>query len=79
MSLGLSLKASKFGSLILQFKDANLAAVLKPGGSFYYETRKAPEVQSERDVIVKIVATGLCGSDVSIDFDPIDTGESIRS
>ncbi|RAK71377.1 NAD(P)-dependent alcohol dehydrogenase [Aspergillus fijiensis CBS 313.89] len=45
-------------------QDANLAAVLKPGGSFYYETRKAPEVQSERDVIVKIVATGLCGSDV---------------
>lgn len=39
--------------------------MLKPGGSFYYETREAPTIQSDQDVIVKVVATGLCGSDVS--------------
>ncbi|PYH88514.1 putative sorbitol/xylitol dehydrogenase [Aspergillus ellipticus CBS 707.79] len=42
----------------------NQAAVLQPGGSFYYETRDIPTLQSDRDVIVKVIATGLCGSDV---------------
>ncbi|RAL11870.1 NAD(P)-dependent alcohol dehydrogenase [Aspergillus homomorphus CBS 101889] len=45
-------------------QDNNLAAVLKPGGSFYYENRELPAINSDRDVIVKIIATGLCGSDV---------------
>ncbi|OOF90351.1 hypothetical protein ASPCADRAFT_179193 [Aspergillus carbonarius ITEM 5010] len=45
-------------------ENTNQAAVLKPGGSFYYETREAPTIQSDQDVIVKVVATGLCGSDV---------------
>lgn len=36
------------------------------GGSFYYENRGVPTLQSDRDVIVRVVATGLCGSDVSL-------------
>ncbi|PYH43667.1 NAD(P)-dependent alcohol dehydrogenase [Aspergillus saccharolyticus JOP 1030-1] len=44
--------------------QTNSAAVLRPGGSFYYEDRELPVIQSDRDVIVKIIATGLCGSDV---------------
>ncbi|KAL4757758.1 NAD(P)-dependent alcohol dehydrogenase, partial [Aspergillus foveolatus] len=42
----------------------NEAFVLYPGGSFGYEKRDIPTLQSERDVIVRVVATGLCGSDV---------------
>lgn len=36
----------------------------KGGGSFYYENRGVPALETDRDVIVRIVATGLCGSDV---------------
>lgn len=36
------------------------------GGSFYYENRGVPTLQSDRDVIVRVVATGLCGSDVRL-------------
>ena len=53
-------------SLALQ---ANPSCVLQKGGSaFYYETREIPTLQSDRDVIVRVVATGLCGSDVCIPF-----------
>ena len=34
--------------------------------SFRYEDRSVPTVQDARDVIVRIVATGVCGSDVSL-------------
>lgn len=34
--------------------------------SFRYEDRSTPAVQNARDVIVRIVATGVCGSDVSL-------------
>ena len=34
--------------------------------SFRYEDRSIPTVQDARDVIVRIVATGVCGSDVRI-------------
>jgi hypothetical protein len=42
----------------------NQAFVLHPGGSFHYEQRAIPTLRSERDVLVRIIATGLCGSDV---------------
>ena len=49
--------------------QTNPSSVLQTGGSsFYYETREIPTLQSDRDVIVRVVATGLCGSDVRIPF-----------
>src|SRR5690349_8921105 len=43
---------------------ANEAFVLKPTGQFIYESRNVPALRSTRDVMVRVVATGLCGSDV---------------
>ncbi|KIV98949.1 chlorophyll synthesis pathway protein BchC [Verruconis gallopava] len=40
------------------------AFVLRKLGEFYYEDRPQPSLQSPRDVLVQIVATGLCGSDI---------------
>ncbi|KAI9935127.1 hypothetical protein ASPWEDRAFT_31457 [Aspergillus wentii DTO 134E9] len=45
-------------------KDVNHALVLHPGGAFNYQERDIPVIQSDRDVIVRVIATGLCGSDV---------------
>ncbi|KAL2832590.1 chaperonin 10-like protein [Aspergillus cavernicola] len=45
-------------------QTVNQALILHPGGSFTYEERPKPTLQSDRDVIVKVIATGLCGSDV---------------
>ncbi|KAL5360725.1 chaperonin 10-like protein [Aspergillus floccosus] len=45
-------------------KDGNQAFVLHPGGSFTFEERSIPTLQSDRDIIVRIAATGLCGSDI---------------
>ncbi|CAG7942188.1 unnamed protein product [Penicillium olsonii] len=42
----------------------NEAFVLHPGGKFTFEERSKPTIQSPRDVIVQVMATGLCGSDV---------------
>ncbi|RHZ59277.1 NAD(P)-dependent alcohol dehydrogenase [Aspergillus thermomutatus] len=42
----------------------NQAFVLHPGGSFEYEKRAVPILESDRDVLVRVIATGLCGSDV---------------
>ncbi|RAK95409.1 GroES-like protein, partial [Aspergillus ibericus CBS 121593] len=41
----------------------NRALVLHPGGTFSYTERDIPTIQSDRDVLVRVVATGLCGSD----------------
>ena len=46
-------------------QGGNQAFVLHPGGSFVFEERTVPTLQSDRDVIVRVAATGLCGSDVS--------------
>lgn len=40
--------------------------MLKKVGEFAYETRKTPELPTSKHVLVKIVATGICGSDVCI-------------
>ncbi|GAM37715.1 hypothetical protein TCE0_026f07855 [Talaromyces pinophilus] len=45
-------------------QSVNQAFVLHPGGSFHYEERDIPTLHSERDVLVQVIATGLCGSDV---------------
>jgi L-iditol 2-dehydrogenase len=42
------------------------AFVLRRRGEFYYENRPQPILHSRRDVLVQIVATGLCGSDVKL-------------
>ncbi|QKX52983.1 uncharacterized protein TRUGW13939_00054 [Talaromyces rugulosus] len=44
--------------------SANRAFVLHPGGQFTFESRSVPTLDSDRDVLVRVVATGLCGSDV---------------
>lgn len=46
------------------FQNVNHAFILSPGGTFCYKERPTPKIESERDVIVRVVATGLCGSDV---------------
>ncbi|KAL4938788.1 hypothetical protein BDV06DRAFT_46905 [Aspergillus oleicola] len=45
-------------------KGVNEAFVLYPGGKFGYEERAIPALETERDVVVRVIATGLCGSDV---------------
>ncbi|KAJ5506769.1 Polyketide synthase enoylreductase [Penicillium expansum] len=44
-------------------ETTNEAFVLHPGGTFAFEERSVPTLQSDRDVIVRVMATGLCGSD----------------
>ncbi|KAL0260944.1 Endo-1,4-beta-xylanase 2 [Diplodia seriata] len=44
--------------------QVNDAFVLKPGGQFYYEQRPVPTEVTGRDVLIRVVATGICGSDV---------------
>ncbi|KAF2134002.1 GroES-like protein, partial [Dothidotthia symphoricarpi CBS 119687] len=42
----------------------NRALVLSPSLEFSYEERTIPTFRTSRDVIVRIIATGLCGSDI---------------
>lgn len=44
----------------------NPSFVLDPNLSFSYEDREIPQIQDSRDIIVRVVATGVCGSDVSL-------------
>ncbi|KAK0653719.1 putative D-xylulose reductase A [Lasiodiplodia hormozganensis] len=44
--------------------EVNDAFVLRPGGEFYYEQRPVPTAVTGRDVLIRVVATGICGSDV---------------
>lgn len=44
--------------------SVNRALVLHPGGTFTHSERRIPTIESDRDVLVRVVATGLCGSDV---------------
>ncbi|KAL7651385.1 hypothetical protein ACMYSQ_011109 [Aspergillus niger] len=43
--------------------SVNRALVLHPGGTFTHSERRIPTIESDRDVLVRVVATGLCGSD----------------
>lgn len=51
----------------------NRSFVLSPARLFSFEDRPVPELQSSRHVRVRVVATGLCGSDVGAR--PVDTQE----
>jgi len=51
---------------MLTLSQSNPSFVLDRDLSFRYEDRSIPTVQDARDVIVRIVATGVCGSDVSV-------------
>lgn len=44
--------------------NENLAFVLKKVGKFDFEKRAKPALQTPRDVLVRVIATRLCGSDV---------------
>ncbi|KAI2897888.1 hypothetical protein CBS147343_5201 [Aspergillus niger] len=44
--------------------SVNRALVLHPGGTFTHSERRIPTIESDRDVLVRVVATGLCGSDI---------------
>lgn len=43
----------------------NQSFVLSPSRTFSFEDRPVPELQTRRHVRVRVIATGLCGSDVS--------------
>ncbi|KAL3418143.1 xylitol dehydrogenase [Phlyctema vagabunda] len=47
-----------------QVSEENEVFVLRRKGEFFYETRSTPSLPSERHVLIKILATGICGSDV---------------
>lgn len=44
--------------------------VLQKPGSFTWETRKISQRCAGREILVKVVATGICGSDVSAAMAP---------
>lgn len=50
---------------IMPTVENNRSFVLHPSRTFSFESRPLPELQTSRHVRIKIVATGLCGSDVS--------------
>lgn len=44
--------------------EINNTFVLTPAREFHYEETPVPELRTSRDIRVRVVATGLCGSDV---------------
>jgi hypothetical protein len=44
--------------------ETNCAFVLSPSMAFSFENRPMPKLQTLRHVRIRVVATGLCGSDV---------------
>ncbi|KAI9810608.1 MAG: hypothetical protein M1827_006170 [Pycnora praestabilis] len=44
--------------------DKNLSFILEKAGQVKFEDRPVPKLQSDRDVLVNIKVTGICGSDV---------------
>jgi hypothetical protein len=46
-------------------EEVNESFVLRPSRQFSFEKRPIPQLRTSRDVLVRVVATGLCGSDVS--------------
>lgn len=56
--------ASTAPTVKLQYPAANESFVLRPDKQFHFENRPIPRLRSTRDVRVRIIATGLCGSDV---------------
>jgi hypothetical protein len=52
--------------LLTLMPQVNLSFVLDPNLSFSYEEREIPKVENSRDIVVRVVSTGVCGSDVSL-------------
>jgi len=48
-----------------QVDETNESFVLSPSRQFIFEDRPIPGLRTSRDVRVRVIATGLCGSDVS--------------
>ena len=45
--------------------QSSQAFVLQMAGEFTFEERRTPASYSSREILVRIIATGVCGSDVS--------------
>ncbi|OBT66796.1 hypothetical protein VE03_03993 [Pseudogymnoascus sp. 23342-1-I1] len=56
--------ASNTNGDALQVSEENRVFVLRRKGEFDYETRPTPELPTSRHVLVKVMATGICGSDI---------------
>ena len=54
----------KIGSSLLPLQSSK-AFVLQRAGEFTFEERLTPTSCSSREILVRIIATGVCGSDVS--------------
>ncbi|KAH8586568.1 putative xylitol dehydrogenase [Bisporella sp. PMI_857] len=48
----------------LHVSEQNQVFVLRKQGEFFYETRKTPQLPSTKHVLIQVIATGICGSDV---------------
>jgi len=46
-------------------EETDLAFVLSVDRKFSYEQRPRPKPTTSHDVVVRVIATGICGSDVS--------------
>ncbi|WP_394803599.1 hypothetical protein [Niabella hibiscisoli] len=42
------------------------AAVIKGPGNISYDTVEDPKIKEDRDIILKVTATAICGSDLHI-------------
>ena len=56
--------------------QTNRAFVLNSSRNFSFEDRLLPELKSTRHVRVRVVATGLCGSDVSATMRSLSAGRN---
>jgi hypothetical protein len=54
----------KIGNSLFALQSSK-AFVLQRAGQFAFEERPAPTPCSSREILVRIIATGVCGSDVS--------------
>ncbi|KAH7072266.1 chaperonin 10-like protein [Paraphoma chrysanthemicola] len=55
---------SKQSKAALYTEHVNKSFVLSPSRQFSFESRPVPQLQTSRDVLVRVIATGLCGSDI---------------
>jgi L-iditol 2-dehydrogenase len=59
------LSQQPFDAQSTHVREINESFVLSPARQFTFEERPIPELRTPRDVRVRVIATGLCGSDVS--------------
>ena len=46
------------------------AIVFKEVGKFQYEKRPIPKIRNDKEILIKILAASICGTDVHILGDP---------